>query len=625
MKSLTLLIISILLCSSLFMPLVAAEQTRDMDVVFYVQSNPNLKYTQVLNVANITDEKYTNWNATVRPFMENNTDIKGRTLIPLTFPHIFDLPATNNIALSQYIRFSPEQVMNGASEFWVRVPVENLATNAIINVRLYRTWVSSMSFWVSHDAAGPHYVSGTRLIYNMTDTSDPANHIYHDCVRNHTVNLLDHTLNFTWVKISAPIIPKDNYVIYMNITNITNDVKLAVTACDLADDDIYRSALFTDDNNVEMDMDLDMPVIFTVGMGGGVSGARCDITNNTYNYFYWMHNRTVGRMIKNATGANLTYIVPYITNETENITFGVLVYQNMTLVTTHVLTHNDVRGKQFVCGYVDMTGLMPGPAGLYISHVVLFIRINATNATNLRIFLATETDTQTDGLQVYGFFGNAILPGVMWYSVHGFSTFGYLEFENSYWDNIQAQFILMEYEEPTTTIGILRIYQRMQMALYTDDGNHIGFWDLVAWGADMFLSLLIPAYLVVKHWEEVKGAALELLTVLFGDAAVSFGISIWQNITASIPALVALGFISAKAFYGIMITLVYFIFISSCVLVCECSLSWARAWPNGGFAAFTATLNNGWPRVWFMIDLLIKLVTIALIIMNSIYGIIKFW
>lgn len=625
MKSPAILTVIIILLVALFMPVVAAEQTRDMDIVFYVQHNPDLNYTRIINIANDTDEQYTNWNATVKPFMENNTDIRGRCIVPITFPYIFNMTATSDISLAQYIRFSPSDVMNGISQFWVRVPIENLTTNAIINVRLYRTWVSSMSFWAAHDATGPTFISGTNLIYNMTDNLNPGNRVYHDYVRNSTVSVLNQTLNFTWVKVSAPIIPKDNYIIYMNITNITNNVRLAVSGCDLGNDEIYRSYLWTDTQNMEMDLDMDAPIILTVGMGGGVSGARSVINNSTYDYFYWMHNRTVGRIITNATGSNLQYIIPYITNETENITFGALAYANSTLISQHILTHNNVRGKQFICGHINMSGDIPGPGGLYISHVVVFMRINATNATNLGIYLETQTDGNYNGVQVYGFFGNAITPGVMWYEVHGFATFGYFEFETSHWENVQAEFILLNYDEPNTTAAITLIYQRMQMALYSEEGSHLGFWDIVAWGADRWLSLMIPAYLLTQHWEEVSEAAIDTLTVLFGDNFMAFGAMIWDNLTVAIDTLVALGYISAKAFYGIFVMLVYFLFISSCILVCESGLSWSQQWPRGGFNAFISTLNAGWPRVGFIIDILIKLITLALIILNAVYGVIKFW
>lgn len=618
---LTIMLFIGVICSS---PIIKAQQTETFTGILYIAQNPDFAYTHLTNLANASDRIYTNYNATLKPFLENNTDIKGRVITPLTFPHIYELNKTSDITMGQFFRLGAREILSGVSQFWIRIPIENLTDGATINARLYRSWVSGLTFNMSIGANGEptfEQPGAIREIFNITEYLTPANRFYRDYIRTNNVTLLNTTLNFTYLKITAPIIPNDNYFLYFNITGITNRIRISYTACDFANDELYNSWVKTNNNDLNLEIDLDIPIITIYGMGSNIGGANCQIDDSNYYRNYWVHNKTIDRIITNGTEGfkYLNYVVPFTTTKELNITYGVFIYNNASVILSDAHTEHNTTGRSFICETVNISAKLPA----YISHVSFYIWVNGSNATQLKLYMETQTDSKTDDINTINYFNNASPPH-RWVSKYGMALFGYIEFEDFLWENTQIEKFIINETEPETPQEILRLYQKIVLGMYNDENELSLLEEFLAW----YISENWIVRAAKSAWKFLKEKVIDPLSTLFnsfGKALISFGTFIWKVITGIVDAIVWLAYLTMKTFYAIIVLLIYFISISSVFLLCEAITVGLKAFPNGGLKQFQMEINNGWPKLYFMINTLFSVLLLLFVLINTVYNFIKVW
>lgn len=169
-----LVIVLFLLGASMVQPLASASLV-ELDVTVHLQNDGYYNYTYIANLANVSDEKYSNWNLTWVPFL-NEHGVKGKALTPFFAPSVFaideDISTISDLNVASRFRFDQSAIMDGIAEWYLRLPVDNLSSNAMVRVHLYRAY-TKMNVTGFKDNKLPTFDQGEDaydLILNYTGT-----------------------------------------------------------------------------------------------------------------------------------------------------------------------------------------------------------------------------------------------------------------------------------------------------------------------------------------------------------------------------------------------------------------------------------------------------------------------
>ena len=296
------------------------EQTR----IFQIDPSDTIDYGSVLNIANESNNQYTNYEKLVVPFIEN-TSISGGFSGSFMPPTKFQLDSAsssavnNHLILSSFVKFEQKNLLSGSSVSWWRCPYYyngsfSSSRNWNLDLSIYHvdlprqvniSWENAISPnnypALPTDSAHPSLIfeksysdcgqTQNNEQYNLTNSftlpvndtlvnpelpleTDPLSPDYNPYLYNLTLDY-----SFTWFNVTAPIYPNETYMVIWDIRDIDMGVNDAgscyITGTDIGEDGYGRSLISWNDQNIyEMPIDLDCSVIFQYGMGAGVTGHK---------------------------------------------------------------------------------------------------------------------------------------------------------------------------------------------------------------------------------------------------------------------------------------------------------------------------------------------------------------
>lgn len=168
-RALALVVLALLL-APLGAPLTRAASDVLVSTTFVAR--PDLDaYTTLLNWANASDST-NSLNLTWNPFYDQNPDLRGITITPV-IPPLAIRETTSRVQTVQRIRFTNQDVLNGVSVSWWRLPIGNVSPSDTINFQIWRADTSSQNV-SSIDDYRPHFVetSLASQVWNWSGSDD---------------------------------------------------------------------------------------------------------------------------------------------------------------------------------------------------------------------------------------------------------------------------------------------------------------------------------------------------------------------------------------------------------------------------------------------------------------------
>jgi len=614
-KIITMAAVMIILLLNLNSIVVNAVMSEDVELVLYISEDPNETYTTTANLANITDEIYSNYNLTIAPFIANNTNITGRIIAPFLLPDIIPIDSTDNITLCSFFRLNPDNIMSGISKFWLRLPIENLTTGANVNIRIYRSWSSPITQNITYASnKEPIFsVSGAvGEVYNITENISVSNREYINSFTFQNMTLFNETLNFTWAEINAPLFPNEWYIFYINVENITNGIKLLFSQCDFGNDEIYNSWISTNTTDYYFIADMDTSIIATRGMGAGIAGATIE-NNATYLNARWNYNISYQESIA-VTEPYINVIIPLYSNRTITVNYSMTAYYGGGMNTTYNTT--TINGRGYIIDFINLT-YAPFPITPYI---LIEIWGSIYNMSSLSIILEAENKNyESELISIYD-------PNIT-IKDYGFSLFAYINAESGRCENINITYVLIPMEEPETVEQQIILVQKYLAFIEAEDGGR-DTWEIFGYGVKVALLITVGplgytlitllGLFLMYHLTHVKNT--------LGPALISIGIFIWEIITDVWDAAIWLVTMLSKSFYMIIVILVYYLGILSTMAICLAFSKSSKSNKSGiNFDIFRREINNGWSRVYMILTLLFTIILFVMHLLNMAYNIVKVW
>lgn len=375
----------------IFNPIVAsAQQTETIEGIIFIDPL-NKNFTQRINIVNISDSKYSNFNLSIKPFIENNTETNGRVIAPLLFPYIVDVNTTSkNISLGHFVRFDSSQIMNGISKMWLRLPLTNLTNNAAFNIRIYKSWISRSSFNVNFTDSGPIFnqPGAIKLIYNYSDNFSATGQIWYNNTINQTVNTLNSNYGLQWLKINAPILPGERYFIYYNFTNLTGNNHILFSPCDVLSDQEYNAWIKYNATEYYLDADLDLSIIAITGLGSGIGGVKNSETLAGNDLYIYIYNRTIDKVLTSTNNTFLNYLLPIYSSIGNNVLHRAFLMANNTEIAKTNLISETVNGTNFLIGSQNLSTSLPA----YVSHIMLKIIMGMDDSKTISFYTENRED-----------------------------------------------------------------------------------------------------------------------------------------------------------------------------------------------------------------------------------------
>lgn len=632
-------VLAALVLAPVFMAPVASAQTQArVDGVFEARNDAAVPYDILINWANVSDQNLTSFNVTWNPFFENHTELQGITVTPVTPPSIIRPAAgnvTDTIRVVQRIRFTAQEILDGASVSWWRLPVGNISDNDDVTVRIYRS-DSSQNNVSSIGSAAPVFTdtSQTHLVWERATTTGVSNEPPYLLLRQSIPapgGLVDY--NFTYVKVFAPIVPTKDYFLYVQVDSPDAIIyNLFYTNGDIGNDGLYGSFIRYSTTTAFMPADLDVSLVIVRGMANGIGGLNlnCDTyTNATCDTYMRVSFTRIlpfgGHLITADTYFNMVQPV-----YTTNTSTGVDAILNVTVFVSgppffHTFGPFDIDWNDTM--YAFVLSIHVGAIGGLVGTTALSARMNWDIVNDTGSYYLSSS---AEGEEVLVETSEPAF-GMASYDIH-YAIFGYFSMDEFFYENTKRSIIFLGIGEPSSDIEKLQAWQRWQSLLkVTEDVcnlavtfSYLGF---LLPGASQVGSTLTD---LVQH--EVC-AVRRILDGLFWTAISTFrnlalffnpsvqwlfsaGSWIHQLVSFLVDVLQLLMDLTIRFFSIFIIGVVYVILFASVHSVSRGFYVWVR---NGyDYAAMRAELERGWARVWPIIQLLISLATFAIAAISAV-------
>ena len=319
-----------------FTQVVSAEVT-EVNRTLFIQANPDFDYDAQFNIVNDTNNNYTNYNLLVQPFIDDSSisgGFSGSFLPPIKFQldNASTEESNDNLILASVVEFQRKNLLSGASVSWWRCPYyynTSLGINKDWDVELSiyqiknprscnlsfsraftgenwpvipeQTSYSSLVFQKSYTDCGQTQnneqynftkigkipVNDTLLDSNLPlnlNASSPDYNPYNYLVNDAYNMTVDYSM--AWFNVTAPIYPNESYMVIWNIsdTHVGDDEagNFWLTMSDIGHNNYGRTLACWNDRNIyEIPLDLDNSVIFQIGMGAGITGAKLEYNSGS--------------------------------------------------------------------------------------------------------------------------------------------------------------------------------------------------------------------------------------------------------------------------------------------------------------------------------------------------------
>lgn len=622
--------------------------------------DPRFNFTGLCNIANNSSVTYySNYNMTLKPFLNNNTDIGGIMLTPFFTPLIYNATPTNrDITMVGFVHMLPEVIMDGVSEFWIRIPVMQVPSDSVIRFRVGRV-LDPIAFNVTIPSFGAvNPVSSTVIkVYDVTyDSSDPttlssdATHIpnvWTDFMRTQNTsygtgeNLT--YFNFTYIRACAPLFPNEWYMFVFDIQYSIQgpQVRLAICQDDLGADIIHKSWIWMNDSFYYIPADLDFSMILTYGMSNGISG----IGTRT-SYQIPGHETTTMLHLNSSIPFNhainkqyLQVIIPFLINSSLMGPLGdpmriVVTLWSTMLDTTMIARHVDTTIYNASQNFYLLEWDINAYSGQYIDHIRVDFSItdNTTDPDGPALKLWGTAKSSFNWTYPSGYTDIYQEESHIYHPVEreAFVPFGYIGLSTSKWNIITQPIVVIPANTPRTPEAIKDAIHQFDFYLYfgynaptnLSDAVHVfgqalGF--ILGVAIDTFISLA-KAYLEVGWW--ILTLPLRLLwDALVGNPDAPFhfllgiGQFIWKIITFLIDAFQFVSYWIVRSLYSFSLIIVYVVNVFGVISINSALLGFAK---TGSSRDFIRVFKSGWKFVFGIISLLLALLIMAISIVGAV-------
>ena len=659
-------VIAILLLMNLS-PVVDAYATkpgRSGKIVAYedvvrLEPDDSVNWTAFFNVANNSDYKYTDHNLTWFPFFENNTDIRGVTVHSPLAPLQYNMSAENKtITVGTTFRLTPEDIIDGVSEVWFRLPVVDIPVDATIQLRVARVMNIERFNLTYTDYATPsfEYYTDIQLVHDLyLDSSDSnqsttlwdSHDSWVDYRRWLNISVpgaeVPFDYNFTYMKACFGLFPNEWYYVQADIySEDSNEMKLLISLSDFGNDGKYQSWIWLAGESYFIPADVDFPFVCTYGMANGVTGIGVHETFRMGTMYNAFHLNASIPIAQNITASNYWFNVllpalfdrQLITNITINIWIS---FYNSTddssMFFNDALAHTDWNyGGSYlmICDALNLSAY----DGEYIDHIRFDTLVynwtgsaNTPEASAMKYWGTQLSGTWEHGtgftdLYWTGHDGAAYPAGYFNYTMYEkqyFVPYGYFALDSWYFNLTKQSIITIPMDTPDTPLEILEVMQKFEAALiHTDTRRAIDdSWDSVVaffkWLAEKAWELWVDFIEYVLDLPVIR----DIILFLQGVFTFLYGIALWlyDLIVFLFDAMEWFCYWAVRMIYSASIAIVYMVNIFGVISINSALLNVSR---TGNGRDFVYAFRAGWKFVLGIITLLISLAIMAISIVSAV-------
>ena len=249
----------------------ASAATLEWEQWVRIDPSDDMTYNETFNASASNSTDWTNYNATIIPFM-NDTNISGTFTGSYLPPVVYELndQLTWSTVIGSVVRFKSEWVMSGSSVSWWRCPALNLTGWSTFYLKIWRLespgWLN-----IEWPPAGPNGASRPFKVYETWYAGATRNETW----ISHDVNAWDRNWTFIYNKVEAPIHSDTTYFAQWTILggNLTEEggQHILMSQSDVGDDGRYYTNTYSGEG-IDLEADLDISVVHQYGMGHTVSG-----------------------------------------------------------------------------------------------------------------------------------------------------------------------------------------------------------------------------------------------------------------------------------------------------------------------------------------------------------------
>jgi len=640
----------------------SAKPGRSGKVVAYedivrLEPDNSVNWSALFNVANATDYRYTDYNLTWQPFFENNTDIRGITVHSPLPPLQYNMTAANKTTtIGTVFRLTPQDIIDGVSEVWFRLPVVDMPIDATLHLRIARVMNIDKFNLTYTDYATPsfdHY-DDIQLVHDLYLDPADANQStdawstfdsWIDYLRWQNISVPNATVpfdyNFTYMKACVGLFPNEWYYVQFDIySESTCDMKLLISISDFGNDDMYRSWVWSAGTSYFLPADVDMPFVCTYGMANGITGIGVDETfklGTTINAFHINASIPIDQTIS-ASSYWFNCLLPLLVDRelVENITLSIwIAFYNSTddssqfYRTTLASTDWNYAGTYvMICDAVNLSAY----AGEYIDHIrfdTLLYNWTDSNAiveasaiTYWGTQLSGTWDSGTGFTDMYwtGHGGAAYPAGWFNYTMYErqfFVPYGYYALDTWRFNLTEQSIIVIPVDTPESPNEIFEVMQMFEAWLVKDENVKKGIWETIYDFSKWVMEKAWELWVDFIEWVLQLPVIRDIVAWLQGAFNFLYGIALWlwDVMVFLFDALEWFSYWLVRMIYSASIAIVYMINVFGVISINSALLSVAR---TGNGRDFVYAFRAGWKFVLAIITLLLSLAVMAVSIVSAV-------
>lgn len=649
------------------------ESTVTISQQITVDKDPRFNFTSLMNLANTTDMKYSNYNLTVKPFLDNNTDKAGIIITPYFAPFIFNSTvASLSTSVGSFFMLSSQTIMDGASEIWLRCPIVDIdPENHLTRIRVYSV-NDPLNFNMSFVGGVPTFDDETaqNTIYDMTDDPNawtwaginsigttfggvwnaiPNNYYsgyaeYHPNWIRQQVQYPNSTpMNFTWFKVCVGLFPSEWYFFLIDYVDANpGELKIALSTCDFGQDGKENSWLNVDGVNYFGHFDLDTTMIVTYGISNGITGIgvrseRGIVFRDVESQFHMNASIPFNRIIDKDY---LNIVVPFLLNTsykpsldlTVNITLYLSQDDSAPFLTWKVAPKTYTGTHNVFIQSVNVQWFHT--AGTYLDHLRIDFSVQGgtgayARATMIKLWGTRDANTSSTTTGFTNIYWMARYHSSDWsfnrqdylvYEKVGFIPYGYYGLSASHYATTDKSMIAIPTNTPKTPLGIYFAIQGYNLWLISEAikdaikkvfETGINFiWDSIVDNLDTIWMLLSPITWAFYHW--ILEPILNWLGGIWEGIFLFFvGIGIWfgQVIDFVIDALEWFSYWMVRFIYSFSLIMVYLVNVFGVISICSGLVAYSR---TGKGRDFYRAFKSGWRVCYGIIAFMLGLMIMAI-------------
>ena len=631
-----------------------------------IEPDDSIKWTTTCNLANGTDHSLLDYNLSWQPFFANNSDLQGITVHTLFSPMLFELNATNeSISTASLFKLAPEQIMDGLSEVWFRLPVTDIPVNASIRTRIYRV-LTATEFGMVFTGFGlitPTNPLLMSLVYDLTidpkisnvttSTSPPQAWEHYLRWQNVSVPGTNNTFyyNWTFLKACLGMFPNEWYLTVFDIlAPYADGMKLAISTSDFGSDGKYNSWMWIAGFSYGYHIDLDTSFVATYGVSNGISGIGTSERTRAWsvgNLFHMNSSIPIGQTIT-VSQHYFNVIVPMFLNESYFATGGwgmfptdviewVYFYTTPTDVTHFHWELLDFHITNSTYDFIAESVDLAAHAGTYIDHIRLVFEalgpnagVSSPNSTLVKFWGTQNSVNMTRAGFTDIYWRGYEAPTYYWKMKERqyFIPFGYYGVDSWRWNMTNYSLQTVPINQPSTPKLIVEAIQQYEIWLVRENetgaiekiGNFIWntLWGLLDWTYGTFGKFM--AGTIKWAYNHIPGLKefTQWYTHLMSDVFVFFkgiGIWLWDIINFVFDALEWFTYWAVRIIYSLSIAIVYMVNVFGVLSMNSALFSVIK---TGNGKDFVKAFKAGWKVVLAIITLLLSLAIMAISIVGAV-------